>query len=49
VIVLHELEGASAATIATLLGITSVTVRWHLARGRRDLARALATSKGDKR
>ena len=46
VIVLHELEGASAATIATLLGITSVTVRWHLARGRRELTHALATSKG---
>jgi len=46
VIVLHELEGASAAAIATLLGITSVTVRWHLARGRRELTHALAASKG---
>lgn len=48
VIVLHELEGASAATIASLLGITSVTVRWHLSRGRRELTQALA-SKGDTR
>jgi RNA polymerase sigma-70 factor (ECF subfamily) len=46
IIVLHELEGASVAAIAALLGITSVTVRWHLARGRRELAHALTTSKG---
>jgi RNA polymerase sigma-70 factor (ECF subfamily) len=37
VIVLHELEGASVADIARLLGIASVTVRWHLSQGRRDL------------
>ncbi len=49
VIVLHELEGASAAAIASLLGITSVTVRWHLSRGRRELTHALAASKGDTR
>ena len=49
VIVLHELEGESAARIASLLGITSVTVRWHLSRGRRELTHALAASKGDKR
>ena len=49
IIVLHELEGASVAAIATLLGITSVTVRWHLARGRRELAHALATSTGHTR
>ena len=49
VIVLHELEGESAATIASFLGITSVTVRWHLSRGRRELTRALAATKGDRR
>jgi RNA polymerase sigma-70 factor (ECF subfamily) len=38
VIVLHELEGAGIAEIARLLGISPVTVRWHLSRGRRELA-----------
>jgi RNA polymerase sigma-70 factor (ECF subfamily) len=41
VVVLHEIEGASAAEIAGLLGIAAVTVRWHLARGRQQLARIL--------
>jgi DNA-directed RNA polymerase specialized sigma24 family protein len=27
--------------IARLLGISAVTVRWHLSRGRRDLARII--------
>jgi RNA polymerase sigma-70 factor (ECF subfamily) len=48
VLVLHELEGASVADIARLLGVASVTVRWHLARGRRDL-RAFVLSAGAKR
>ena len=38
VIVLYELEGAAIPQIATLLGISTVTVRWHLSRGRRELA-----------
>jgi RNA polymerase sigma-70 factor (ECF subfamily) len=38
VMVMHELEGASVADIARLLGVTAVTVRWHLSRGRRQLA-----------
>jgi RNA polymerase sigma-70 factor (ECF subfamily) len=37
-IVMHELEGAAIPDIAGLLGISAVTVRWHLARGRRELA-----------
>jgi RNA polymerase sigma-70 factor (ECF subfamily) len=40
-IVLHELEGVGIAQIARLLGVSLVTVRWHLARGRRELARAI--------
>jgi RNA polymerase sigma-70 factor (ECF subfamily) len=42
VVVLHELEGLDAARIARLLGVSQVTVRWHLARGRRELTHALA-------
>jgi RNA polymerase sigma-70 factor (ECF subfamily) len=41
VIVLHELEELSIPTIARTLGITAVTVRWHLSRGRHELARVL--------
>jgi len=40
-IVLYELEGATIPAIAKLLGVAAVTVRWHLSRGRRDLARIL--------
>ena len=38
VIVLRELEGRSTAEVARILGISRVTVRWHLTRGRHDLA-----------
>ena len=41
VIVLHELDGRTAAEIARLLGLTPVTVRWHLHAARRDLKRIL--------
>ena len=46
VVVMHELEGLSIAAIASLLGISAITVRWHLSMGRRDLARALAPRLG---
>jgi predicted transcriptional regulator len=39
--VLYELEGKTIPAIATLLGVTAVTVRWHLSRGRKDLARII--------
>jgi RNA polymerase sigma-70 factor (ECF subfamily) len=42
-IVLYELEGRGMRDIAQLLGISAVTVRWHLSRGRRELARLLGT------
>ena len=47
VIVMHELEELAIPAIATLLGISAVTVRWHLSRGRRDLARVLRPQMGD--
>jgi len=40
-VVLYELEGKTIPAIATLLGVTAVTVRWHLSRGRKDLARII--------
>ncbi len=45
VVVMHELEELPVRDIAALLGITTVTVRWHLSRGRRALARVLHTSR----
>ena len=46
VVVLHELEGESVAQIAALLGIATVTVRWHLAKARRELAQLLRCGDG---
>jgi RNA polymerase sigma-70 factor (ECF subfamily) len=37
-IVMYELDGLQISEIATLLGVSAVTVRWHLSRGRRELA-----------
>jgi RNA polymerase sigma-70 factor (ECF subfamily) len=42
VIALHELDGEPVKRIAALLGIAPVTVRWHLARARKQLATMLA-------
>jgi RNA polymerase sigma-70 factor (ECF subfamily) len=46
VVALYELEGVSIAAIARLLGVTPVTVRWHLSMGRRDM---VDTIRGPKR
>jgi RNA polymerase sigma-70 factor (ECF subfamily) len=48
ILVMYELEGLSVAEIASLLDIATVTVRWHLSKGRRDVARALKARTGDK-
>ncbi len=42
VVVLTEIEGRTSREIGRLLGVTAVTVRWHLAAARRELARKLA-------
>jgi RNA polymerase sigma factor (sigma-70 family) len=41
VLILYELEGAAIPAIAKLLGVSPVTVRWHLSIGRREMAKAL--------
>jgi RNA polymerase sigma-70 factor, ECF subfamily len=41
VIVMHELEGIDVPAVARLLGVSLVTVRWHLSRGRLQLAAAV--------
>jgi RNA polymerase sigma-70 factor (ECF subfamily) len=47
VVVMHELEGLTIAAIASLLGISTITARWHLSKGKHDLARALKPYMGD--
>jgi len=47
IVVMYELEGLGIPTIAALLGISAITVRWHLSMGRRDLAGALKAYMGD--
>jgi len=41
IVVMSELEGLPIASIAALLGISAITVRWHLSVGRRELAQTL--------
>jgi RNA polymerase sigma factor (sigma-70 family) len=40
-IVMYELEELEIPSIASLLGVSSITIRWHLSRGRRELARII--------
>src|SRR5712692_5146842 len=47
IVIMHELEGMSLAAIASLLGVSTMTVRWHLSMGRRDLKRILEPHMGD--
>jgi RNA polymerase sigma-70 factor, ECF subfamily len=47
VVVMFEIEGLPIASIASLLGISAITVRWHLSRGRRELARRLRSQLGE--
>jgi RNA polymerase sigma-70 factor (ECF subfamily) len=47
IVVMFELEGLAIPAIASLLGISAITVRWHLSMGRRDLTRALKAYMGD--
>jgi RNA polymerase sigma factor (sigma-70 family) len=47
VLVMHEIEGLSMASIASLLGINAITVRWHLSQGRRELAGKLKCELGE--
>jgi RNA polymerase sigma factor (sigma-70 family) len=41
ILLMYELDGRPIPTIAKLLGINAVTVRWHLSIGRREMARLL--------
>ena len=41
IIIMGELEGLSIPSISRTLGVARVTVRWHLSKGRRELARVI--------
>jgi RNA polymerase sigma-70 factor (ECF subfamily) len=41
ILVLYEIEGATIPAIAKLVGVSPVTVRWHLSIGRHEMAKAL--------
>lgn len=41
ILVMYELEGLAIPAISRLVGVAPVTVRWHLSRGRHELARML--------
>jgi RNA polymerase sigma factor (sigma-70 family) len=41
ILILYELEGAAIPAIAKMVGVSPVTVRWHLSIGRREMAKAL--------
>jgi RNA polymerase sigma-70 factor (ECF subfamily) len=45
-LILYELEGTRISAIAKLLGVAPVTVRWHLSRGRRELAAVIRRQEG---
>jgi RNA polymerase sigma-70 factor, ECF subfamily len=42
IVVMHELEGQSTAAIASLLGVSRLTVQWHLSMARRELKEVLS-------
>lgn len=46
VVVMHELEELPIPAIASLLGISAITVRWHLSVGRHELTRVLKPREG---
>ena len=49
ILIMHELEGMSRPAIASLLGISVITVGWNLSIARRDLKRILKPHVGETR
>jgi len=41
ILIMYELEGLAIQRIASLLGISTITVRWHLSTARREMTRSL--------
>ena len=49
IVIMHEIEGMSRAAIASCLGISAITVGWHLSMARRELKSLLQPHIGDMR
>jgi RNA polymerase sigma-70 factor (ECF subfamily) len=47
IVVMAEIDGLPVAAIASLLGVSPITIRWHLSRGRRELAKRLRPLLGE--
>src|SRR5215469_5288001 len=47
IVVMHELEELPIPAIASLLGISAITVRWHLSMGKRELMQTLKPRGGN--
>jgi RNA polymerase sigma factor (sigma-70 family) len=47
IVIMSELEGMNPAAIGASLGVSSLTVRWHLSMARRELKRILEPQTGD--
>jgi RNA polymerase sigma-70 factor, ECF subfamily len=47
IVVMHELEGMTVQAVAQVVGVSAMTVRWHLSMARRDLRRLLAPYMGE--
>ena len=47
ILLMYEVEGTPIPSIAKLLGISAVTVRWHLSIGRREMAKSLGKGSHD--
>ena len=47
ILLMYEVEGTPIPSIAKLLGISAVTVRWHLSIGRREMAKSLGRGSDD--
>jgi RNA polymerase sigma-70 factor, ECF subfamily len=45
ILVLYEIDGATIPAIAKLIGVSPVTVRWHLSMGRREMAKVLGENR----
>jgi RNA polymerase sigma factor (sigma-70 family) len=49
IVVMHEIEGLGHPAIAACLGVSTMTVQWHLSMARRELKPILAAYMGDAR
>jgi RNA polymerase sigma factor (sigma-70 family) len=49
IVIMGEIEGMDPSAIATVLGLSAMTVRWHISMARRELRRVLEPYAGEVR